>query len=819
MIWQDGPLFRHYVAMKTLPHRSSGLLAMAMVSMTLSGCGDDPRALVEAMGRAYRSARTYSDDGRVTVRATRAAVAEDMTYPFRVAFSRPDRIRIEGYDARIVADGTTLFAAIGSVPGQVLHEPVATPLTLDQIFADDELRSTLTEGEAGCPTQLPLLLADDTVELVLADAKAPPRLAGNEDVDGHSCSHVVIEKPDGVLELWIDRVSHLLRRMKVPTAAYADELSRQTGDPIGVSVVVDFTDASFDPDIPAEAFEFLVPEGAEQVSRLEPLQPPQAVHPLVGRRAELPPLASADGTTLSRDSLLGAAMVLEFFFDGCGPSTVTMPQVATGIADFVAAHARTHHGERPAVRHFAVSIDPDELPLEAVRRRLAEYGGVGTLVRDPRAAVAQALSLEAFPATVVIAADGTVVDVITGKHGRIAEDVADSLAGAAAGLPAEKQRQERYTRRLRDYRRDLAQAAGGGGGTRPPEQVIAPRRQPVRFKLERAWRAAGVALPGNVVCLDAAHGADAPRVVCLDGWRTVVELDAAGKEMGRHELDLPRDEGISALKTAVDSTGRRWWLGLRRGAGRVFTFSDEWQLHASYPPQDGDDTAGISAAEIADLDGDGMPEIVVAHAGPAGVEAATLGGARLWQDRSVGSVSACAVGPVVDAGGNRTIVCADAAGRLVTAVRGRGRGQSDSVDTADGIAVTHLASAPVATDHGWAMLGIGGTAAAGSSALGIDPVSLATTWRLPLPAGSHHEGPIEPAAWADLLGSRRRQWLLAAPDGSVTVAWADGGVVDRYQHGRPLVGIGGYRDGGEGYLILASKDALEAHRVVDVALD
>jgi hypothetical protein len=53
----------------------------------------------------------------------------------------------------------------------------------------------------------------------------------------------------------------------------------------------------------------------------------------------------------------------------------------------------------------------------------------------------------------------------------------------------------------------------------------------------------------------------------------------------------------------------------------------------------------------------------------------------------------------------------------------------------------------------------------------------------------------------------------------VTVAWADGGVVDRYQHGRPLVGIGGYRDGGEGYLILASKDALEAHRVVDVALD
>lgn len=803
--------------MKTLPHRSYGLLMTALVSMVLSGCGDDPRALVEAMGRAYRSAETYSDEGRVSVRATRAAVAEDMTYPFRVAFARPDRIRIEGYDARIAADGTTLRAAIGSVPGQVLHEPVASPLSLDQIFADDELRSTLTEGEAGCPTQLPLLLADDTIELILADAKGPLRLAGTEDIDGHSCGRVVIEKLDGVLELWIDRASHLLRRMKVPTAAYADELSRQTGDPVGVSVVVDFTNASFDAAIPAEAFEFQVPDGAVQVSRLEPLQPPQPVHPLVGRRAELPPLTAADGSTISRDSLLGSATVLEFFFEGCGPSTVTMPQVATGIAKFVAAHARDHEGERPAVRHLAVSLDPDDLAIDAVRRKLAEFGGVGTLVRDPQAAAAQALSIEAFPATVVVAADGIVVDVIIGKHGRIAADVADSLAGAAAGLPAGPQRRDRYERRLREYRRDLARAAGGGASPRPQDQVIPPRRQPVRFKLERAWRAAGVTLPGNVVCLDEARGSEAVRIVCLDGWRTVVELDAAGGETGRHELDLPRDAGIAVMKTAVDSTGRRWWLGVRRGAARVFVFSDDWRLHATYPPLDGDAGGGVSTADLADLDGDGMPEIVVGRAEPAGVEIVTLDGKSIWQDRSVGGVRECTVGPPVDAGGTRQIVCVDAAGHLVTAVRNRER--IDPVATGDPSDMAVVASGPVATDHAWALLGIAATPDGQPAAVGIDPVSLAVTWQFPLTGGSHREGPIEPVAWADLLGSRRRQWLLAAPDGSVTVAWADGGIVDRYQHGRPLTGIGGYRTGGEGHVVLATTDALEAYKVVDVALD
>ena len=318
--------------------------------------------------------------------------------PFRVAFSRPDRVRIEAYDARIVADGTTFLGAVGGVPGQVLAEPVKSPLTLDQLFAEDELRSTLTEGEAGCPTQLPLLLADDTVELILADATSPPRISGRGKIDGQPCVRVEIPKADGILELWIDPAAKLLRRMKVPTDAYAAELTRQSAAPVGVSVVVDFANASFTAPIPAEAFAFEVPADARRASRgsSRSCRPSRCIRSSA-RRLRCRRLEAVAGPPVTRESLAGAPAVLEFFFAGCGPSSHTMPQVASGIAEFVAAHARRHGGERPTVHHLAVSIDAADVTVDALRKQLAEFGGVGTLVRDPQAVAARRSRSSRFP--------------------------------------------------------------------------------------------------------------------------------------------------------------------------------------------------------------------------------------------------------------------------------------------------------------------------------------------------------------------------------------------------------------------------------------
>ena len=47
--------------------------------------------------------------------------------------------------------------------------------------------------------------------------------------------------------------------------------------------------------------------------------------------------------------------------------------------------------------------------------------------------------------------------------------------------------------------------------------------------------------------------------MALDGWRTVVVLAANGRELTRHELDLPPDAAVGFLRTTLDAAGNRWW--------------------------------------------------------------------------------------------------------------------------------------------------------------------------------------------------------------------------------------------------------------------
>jgi len=761
------------------------------------------------MGIAYRTADHYSDDARMVVRYTQGGTTTEATHPFRVAFSRPDRLRVEAYDARVVTDGQSLFAATGAVPGQVLVEPVRTPLDMEQIFADDVVRGTMTEGEAGCPPQLPLLLADDTLHVILADAISAPRIVGRDTVDGHACHRMRVEKPDGGLEMWIDRESAILRRMRLPTKAYADEASRRAGAPVAVSVEVEFSAAAFARP-PDQAFAFEVPDNASRVSRLQPLDRPLPPHPALGRQAGLPPLATADGSTLDALNTASGPVVLEFFFDSCAPATRTMPEVAAGIT----AYAARESSRTPAplrVRHFAVSLDPKDFSITEIRRRLAEFGGVGTLLRDPQGAAARALGLESFPATVILASDGSVADVIVGDRLHIAADVTETIALVARGQSTVAMVKSRHRRRLDEYRRALDRAANGGD-RRLSEQVVGPQRQPDRFKLRPGWRAA-VALPGNLVCLDAANGADAPRIVVLDGWRTVVQFDADGRQRGRYDLDLPADAAVNFLRSAITTDGGRRWLGGRRGDRRVFVFDDAFGLLTTYPAAV-DAGEPIAGAELADLDEDGVLELIVGFLGERGIEVATVDGQLLWADRKAAPVASVAVGPPVP-GRHRSVLFVTGDGRLGrTSPSQEPPIESPKPDKR----LASISAGPVAAEGTWAVIGITPPDLDAASLIGIDSLSLESRWELPLTAAASR-GAIEPAAWADLLGTKRRQWLVAAADGSVTVAWADGRIVDRYFHGRPLLGMGGYRHGERGCIALATRAGVEVLFVEDIALD
>ena len=553
------------------------LLLLALAAYLSAGCSQDPRARLEEMSRVYRQARAYADDGRLRVQYKRGDTQVDQTIPFCVAFERPNKIRIDCYDARVVSDGTTLFAAVGNVPGQVLTEALVSPLSLDQLFVDEQLRTTLAEGDAGCPTQLPLLLADDTIDLILADALEKPRNVGTETVDGRRCVRLQVKKPDGLLELWIDADSKLLRRLSLPTDSYARLLSEQSGTVTGLIVVVDFIDAKFPEAIPEEAFAFEVPAGASRVASLEPVPTPQLPSSLIGKQVAPFTLNGLDGKTISRDSLKGTTCVFEFFFTGCQPCKRTVPLIAKALQPYE---------QQPHIRHYAVSVDEIAVPDDVLQKIYSDSGGTGTILRDPRAVAAEALEIEAFPAVVVIGSDGTVADIQCGYHSHLGQDVVATLTAVAQGTPAAPRVQERFEMRLHDYEKLLAQAADQGRSHTLPAQEIAPRQQPIRFKLIREWRANSVHIPGNVVCIesiDADQKDPVVHIVALDGWRTVSVLDSHGQELSRHELKLPQDASLGFLRTAIDATGSRWWLGGAVGSQQVFLFDSRWKLQMAYP--------------------------------------------------------------------------------------------------------------------------------------------------------------------------------------------------------------------------------------------
>jgi outer membrane lipoprotein-sorting protein len=777
-----------------------------------AGCSHRADDILERMASAYRSADRYLDDGVVTFHYTRGDSVVDRAVPFRVAFERPDRLRLDCYDASVVTDGTTLRAAVGAVPGQVLAAAVRSPLSLDQLFEDEALQRAITEGDAGCPIQLPLLLADDTLELVRTEALAPPRIGGVDAIEGKACDRIEIDKPDGTLMLWIDRANGILRRLSLPTGVYARVISEQEGQVTGASVRVEFRGASFEAAVPDEAFQFDLPEGARLVETLEPVSPPEPPPATVGRPCPAIVLTATDGSRISRETLAGSLAVLEFVFRGCGPCRQSIPAVRRAVADLREA------GQ--TVAHHIVSIDEEDVSDEAIRGWLTEVGGEdGPFARDPRNVAARDLGIGGFPGLAVIGSDGSVADVRWGWHPQLEQDLLDVARADREGLPVREIVERRFEARLAEYERSLEAASSTGRQSLPP-QVIAPRRQPDRLRLVRAWQARGVSMPGAVVRVDGIDGvgAEPEGLVVLDGWRTVVTLGLDGVERSRHELDLPRDTVVGTLRSAIGRNGDRTWAGWSTGSPRVFLFDDSWRRTASYPSE-AVVAGGVADVEVCDLDADGTPEVIVASFG-GGVEAARLSGETLWRNGSIGTVIDLTPGPP-DATGRRGLSCVDARGRIV---RIAADGVAEEPVEVGGFRIRSLAVAPVGAPEEiggsptWAMLGIAGGAVGRNTLVGIGP-SLTDDWHLPLPDGIHRDGPVEPIAWGDLLGTPRRQWIVVATDGSVVLAWADGRIVDRYQHGEPITGVAGYRSGGEGFILVATPTRLESLRLDDIALD
>lgn len=798
------------------PFLAAASLALALVLLSAGGCGQsdssgsDGRAngsvqgygpataqtaeqVLRNMAAAYRHAAGYADMGRLRLRFERGDLDVDETANFSVVMARPNKLRLQCYQATVVSDGRQLRAAIDDLEGQVLSREAPDSLELENILIDDVLVGVLTEGIAGSAPQLALLLTDDPLTAILEGGQ-PPRLIEPATWEDRPCYRVAVARPDGELVFWIDQQSHLLRRIDYPVEGLREQLAAE-GDVLKLALWAEFRGARFDDRIDDASFHFEMPGQAKLVSQFDVrslVPPPPPPTKLLGQRIGDFEFTALDGSTVSRASLEGKIVVLDFWATWCGPCVKSLP---------VLNEVRQKLRGREDVVFLAVSIDESDVDDNALRETFAKLGVDVPIVRDTQRAAQQVFQIEGIPNLFVLGPDGTVQDNEVGINEQLLEQLPARLAALAAGENIFPQAQARYDERQAAYEESLNRPQSADQVGEPILQAeIAPRSQPQALTLEPLWECREVDQPGNILVLQESDGS--VRLAVIDGWKRVAEIGPDGSLIEKRDFDVPGDAVISTLRTAVDRQGERWYLGAASTQPQVHLFGEDWQRRLSYPEG--------REAEIADFrlmpGADGQPHLIVGYWGKDGVEQATLSGQREWKNDTLENVFS-----IIDAmpkPGDRRLLCAHARGTVVELDDAGKRAGEISVGRRFIRAVTaaDLDGDGVSELCGLAPGPQGSDLLVGFAADGTEK------WKYDLPPGLHQQ-PIEMIGVARWPLGRTAWWLVAGADGSIHLLDAAGQPVDRFNYGQELTGLAATTIDGQPVLLVATAEGLTAWKV------
>src|SRR4051812_16593181 len=199
------------------PLRATFLCLSILFGLGVTGCNpaahsaDSDRAaqspagkVLEQMAATYRAATSYADAGELQLRIVRNGETFGQNWPYSVSLARPNKLRIQCYDAVIVSNGKQVWESVAGAQSQVMTADAPAKLSVDDLVRDDEVTRELQDGgPAGLPPQPALLLKTDTIKDLLADCEGTPALLEPNEIDGRACDRVQIKKAGGGWTYWI----------------------------------------------------------------------------------------------------------------------------------------------------------------------------------------------------------------------------------------------------------------------------------------------------------------------------------------------------------------------------------------------------------------------------------------------------------------------------------------------------------------------------------------------------------------------------------------------------------------------------------------
>lgn len=745
--------------------------------------------------KTYRAAKTYSDNGLVTLRFQQDGQQFGEQSPCSVQFVRPNKLALHAFQAKVVCDGQKLQATIddpttGNVDGQVLDRPAPQQLKLTDLASDALLYDILSSKLRRQPVQLELLLESSGLASAF-DQNIACRRLDDASFDGHECYRVEVPSPGGPFVFWVDQQQGLLRRLEYPAAALLPEVAR---DPTvsELSLSADLHDAQIGEPIDDSAFELQAPPSPKFVRSF--VVPPR---PLPSKLFSRQPgeffFTDLNGDRVGPDQWLDAIVVLAWYHDNPA-CAATLHQVSEAARQFA---------DNDQVKFFAVSTDPTSTSGEAIEQRLREWEVELPVVRDLEAFGDKVFQIELQPTIVVLDKQGRVQIFQTGGNPQLAAQLGVIVDRLLRGddLAADIVRQAERERE--EYDKLIAE-----GGPEPTpivelaEAVIRQRSEPKNIALTKLWETKEIRMPGNAYFV----GDEQPRLYVIEAGRRIVELAADGQVIDRHELPLPEGLAVTFLRTAVTKEGERRFVLSSPLAPCWFVFDENWQPVGQYP-EPGADPLQIVDLQLADLNDDEQPDVLAGNVNLIGLHAVSLAGEPLWRNRKFANVTSVAVTRPDDVGSWGILVTGESGGVL----RVNRFGNDEPEEQLPGWAIVRLSARDFDTPSGGSLLGIASSNDGKLRAVSLDD-RLKQFWTYDLPAGVHQR-PIEPIVASQVRGEDRGEWWLAGPDGSIHLLSDDGEFHDSFCYGAVLNGVAAATVEGRGVLVVSTDGGVTGYEI------
>ncbi|MGH7134427.1 MAG: redoxin domain-containing protein, partial [Pirellulales bacterium] len=602
-----------------------------------------PKTALELLKRlveVYHKANRYEDQGKLVLQYIREGKTYQETIEFSLVLDGPNRIRLRAYDALAVCDGQTFRATIDEAPGEVLSVAAPDELSLGTVYRDAVLSKALNQIVGSVP--LTLFLEPDPLPVFKYNARAP-ELDTPEKIGNDLCYRVRLGHREGVMVLWIDQKTVVVRRVEYPAAGYRQLVERYPGALSGMTIIAEHEGAQLDPPIDDSKFHFDLPEDAELVKQFDAV--------LVGARIPRFKLRSLDGEVITRESVDDKIVVIKFW------QKDDVARFRDDLASF--EQIRQRYQERDEVVFLALDVDSEEVSDEDLKRELDNSGISLPIFRVDARVAFRSFGLQVVPTTVILGRHGSLQEhrlgVDADQSAALPKKIDTLLAGGELVLEPQPPPKVHYYSAF-DWQNPLASEEDEKPDV-PAEFAnaeVAPPSEPELLRVNRLWACKELSAPGNMLVV---HEEAGDRVFVLDESSSVVELGADGKVLFKRPLELlEEDEGrITFLRTGMDGKGRRFYLASAVGARQLYLFDHEWKRRLVFP--DESDHLAISDVQLADLDGDGELEMLVGYLGLVGTHCVDLKGHTIWRNRAAENVLRLAV-TAPDHSGQRLLLVA-----------------------------------------------------------------------------------------------------------------------------------------------------------------